>query len=144
VLGCHLLGVTKVTASPVNVGPERFEPLMVCSGSRTGSGHALAKGIPIYSEAALRNWRRRRGWLCCVRAGYFVQGDVRARVCASRVRSGDADLRGGPMRSGSFWAMRQRQAGGRPIGGADRNESRRSEPPSLRACDGAAVCCRSP
>ena len=50
VLGCHLLGVTKVTASPVNVGAGTIRTahgLLPVPGPAVA---ALAKGIPIYSE----------------------------------------------------------------------------------------------
>ncbi len=50
VLGCHLLGVTQVTASPVNVGAGTIRTahgLLPVPGPAVA---ALAKGIPIYSE----------------------------------------------------------------------------------------------
>ena len=50
VLGCHLLGVTKVTSSPVNVGAGTIRTahgLLPVPGPAVA---ALAKGIPIYSE----------------------------------------------------------------------------------------------
>jgi len=50
VLGCHLLGVTKVTASPVNVGAGTIRTahgLLPVPGPAVA---ALAKGIPVYSE----------------------------------------------------------------------------------------------
>lgn len=50
VLGCHLLGVTKVTASPVNVGAGTIRTahgLLPVPGPAVA---ALAKAIPIYSE----------------------------------------------------------------------------------------------
>ncbi len=51
VLGCHLLGVTKVTASPVNVGAGTIR---TAHGLLPVPGPAVAalatKGIPIYSE----------------------------------------------------------------------------------------------
>ena len=50
VLGCHLLGVTTVTASPVNVGAGTIQTahgLLPVPGPAVA---ALAKGIPIYSE----------------------------------------------------------------------------------------------
>ena len=50
VLGCHMLGVTKVTASPVNVGGGTIRTahgLLPVPGPAVA---ALAKGIPIYSE----------------------------------------------------------------------------------------------
>ena len=50
VLGCHLLGVTKVTASPVNVGAGTIQTahgLLPVPGPAVA---ALAKGIPVYSE----------------------------------------------------------------------------------------------
>lgn len=50
VLGCHLLGVTKVTSSPVNVGAGTIRTahgLLPVPGPAVS---ALAKGIPVYSE----------------------------------------------------------------------------------------------
>jgi len=50
VLGCHLLGVTQVTASPVNVGAGTIRTahgLLPVPGPAVA---ALAKGIPIYSD----------------------------------------------------------------------------------------------
>lgn len=50
VLGCHLLGVTEVTSSPVNVGAGTIRTahgLLPVPGPAVA---ALAKGIPIYSE----------------------------------------------------------------------------------------------
>ena len=50
VLGCHLLGITKVTSSPVNVGAGTIR---TAHGWRPVPGPAVAaraKGIPIYSE----------------------------------------------------------------------------------------------
>ena len=50
VLGCHLLGVTQVTASPVNVGAGTIQTahgLLPVPGPAVA---ALAKGIPVYSE----------------------------------------------------------------------------------------------
>ena len=50
VLGCHLLGVTQVTASPVNVGAGTIRTahgLLPVPGPAVA---ALAKGIPVYSE----------------------------------------------------------------------------------------------
>lgn len=50
VLGCHLLGVTTVTASPVNVGAGTIRTahgLLPVPGPAVA---ALAKGIPVYSE----------------------------------------------------------------------------------------------
>lgn len=50
VVGCHLMGVTKVTSSPVNVGAGTIRTahgLLPVPGPAVA---ALAKGIPIYSE----------------------------------------------------------------------------------------------
>lgn len=50
VLGCHLLGVTNVTASPVNVGAGTIQTahgLLPVPGPAVA---ALAKGIPVYAE----------------------------------------------------------------------------------------------
>jgi len=50
VLGCHLLGVTQVTSSPVNVGAGTIRTahgLLPVPGPAVA---ALAKGIPIYSD----------------------------------------------------------------------------------------------
>ena len=50
VLGCHLLGVTKITASPVNVGAGTIKTahgLLPVPGPAVA---ALAKAIPVYSE----------------------------------------------------------------------------------------------
>lgn len=54
VLGCHLLGVTRVTASPVNVGSGTLHSghgILPVPGPAVA---ALAKGIPIYSGGPSR------------------------------------------------------------------------------------------
>jgi len=54
VLGCHLLGVTRVTASPVNVGSGTLRSMHGLLPVPGPAVAALAKGIPIFSAGPRR------------------------------------------------------------------------------------------
>jgi hypothetical protein len=54
VLGCHLLGVTRITASPVNVGGGTVQSIHGILPVPGPAVAALAKGIPIYSAGPRR------------------------------------------------------------------------------------------
>ena len=54
VLGCHLLGVTRITASPVNVGSGTLQSMHGILPVPGPAVAALANGIPIYSAGPRR------------------------------------------------------------------------------------------
>lgn len=54
VLGCHLLGVTRITASPINVGSGTLHSMHGILPVPGPAVAALAKGIPIYSAGPRR------------------------------------------------------------------------------------------
>lgn len=54
VLGCHLLGVTRITASPVNVGSGTLHSMHGILPVPGPAVAALAKGVPIYSAGPSR------------------------------------------------------------------------------------------
>jgi uncharacterized protein (TIGR00299 family) protein len=54
VLGCHLLGVTRITASPVNVGSGTLRSMHGILPVPGPAVAALAKGIPIFSAGPRR------------------------------------------------------------------------------------------
>lgn len=96
VLGCQLLGVTHVTASPINVGAGTIKTSHGVLPVPGPAVTALAQGIPIYSDGPRRELATPTGVaLVCTLASSF--GPMPA-LAVSRIGygAGDADPEGWP------------------------------------------------